>query len=215
MPVNEAFHPVPSIALALTEGDDVEVAAQVRCFVQDVLTAYLPQSIRILSIDGMDGVGKSTIGRALASHLGAAFIDVDDFLDTGRDCYFPAIRFQALKNAVSAAGRLVVSGCLMDSVLRRIGEQADFRIYIARTARMRGQEELEFVDERDLLLGGKSATELITEEEESAQRWAQAPEPYGGGDPTVPELAKELIRYHCEVSPHRTADLIIRLARIN
>lgn len=210
-----AFEPTPQIGMDLAEGKPTEIADQTRTFVRSALVPLLSPSTAVISIDGMDGAGKTTLGRELAAVFDAAFLDLDDFLDKERGRYFSALRFESLKSAIDAEARVVLAGCLMAAVLRKIERTPDFRIYVVRTARMRSQPDLEWVDERDILLEDTPADELIADLEESTRKWAHADPPFGGGDAKMPELPKELIRYHRQFTPHRTASLIVRLARVN
>jgi hypothetical protein len=210
-----AFGCTPQVGIDLASGNRAEIANQTKAFVRYSLLPILPPSATTISIDGMDGTGKTTLGRALATELDAAFFDLDDFLDTRKNRYFSALQFKTLSASVESELRVILAGCLMNAVLRQIEHPADFRIYVVRTARMRSQPGIEWVDERDILLDDRPAEDLITELEDRTRRWAHAPPPIGGGDSNVPELAKELIRYHREFVPHKTANLIIRLARVD
>jgi len=208
------FGSVPQLQMVLTEGGGSAISIDTQIFAREILSAVVPRSAQLISLDGVDGVGKSTLGRALASEIGAKFVDLDDFLEKHEDRYLSSLHFDELQPAMNQGG-VVLAGCLIEAVLSRLDRQSDFRIYVARTARMRSQPEMEWIDERDLLCGETPAEDLIAELEESARRWAQGPSPFGGGDGSIPEFQKELIRYHRDFAPHKRADIIVRVARMN
>src|SRR5205085_10926861 len=134
--------------------------------------------------------------------------------DGNRDLFLSALDYPALRQEISENGRVIVEGCAVLAALLKLELEPDFRIYVVRTVRMHAQPDMEWIDERDLLFGEKTADELIHEQEEQARRWAQAPSEFGGGGSgDLPNLVKELITYHCEFKPHRSADLIVKVVR--
>lgn len=202
------------LSLVLTSGDQTSIQASVDDFVSEELVKLLPASARLISIDGLDGVGKSTLARAVAERTAVMLIKLDDYLEQHQDRYLAALDIDALKREIATNERSVVEGCLVMDVLSKAGLTPDFSVYVARTSRMRAQPEMEWLDEHDLLVGAKTASEIIGELESQAQRWAQAPPEFGGGDVAALDgLTKELITYHERFAPQRHADLIVKLVR--
>jgi hypothetical protein len=190
MNTTNAFGSVPQVGMDLTEDSEQAIAQQTKAFALTQLEPLLPASATMVTIDGLDGAGKTTLGRELASLLGSSFLDLDDFLEKRRGQYFSALRFDALQTALDSALRVVLSGCLMETVLKKIQCSSDFKIYVVRTARMRSQPELEWIDERDILCSDIPAADLIADLEQNTRQWAHAPPPFGGGDSNLPELPR-------------------------
>lgn len=174
------------------------------------LPPLIPSSASIITFDGVDGIGKSPLAREVASELDAKAIDLDDFLKKHQGRFVDAINTEKLANAISAGvhakGRVVISGCLMGSVLRRLSLSSDFRIYLAKTSGLFSNPDAgDQFDEHELLCGDESADELTTREDSDAKR-------FGG---RLAGLRRELIHYHRSDKPHLNADLIIRMQRLS
>lgn len=208
---------IRQISCELFEVDGKSHELLVAEFVQCNLAALIPAGADLVTLDGFDGVGKSTIGKALAAQVGAALVGLDSFLNEDRGVFLEELRFDeiasAIDVAVQAGKRVVVEGCMVDEVLRRVGRRAGFRIYLMRISRTLGVE-FDSIDKYDELYGDKSAEELIAEEEETARKAAELPEWFGNSDGKVPSLDIELIRYHRQVRPHDTADVIVKIVRV-
>ncbi len=207
---------VPQIRMDVLRRNDLDAENQIQHFVKTELLPQIPKSARLISIDGFDGVGKSTLTKPLGEELGFQSVNLDDFLEKNQNCYFEALRYSELRDSIAEKPRLIVEGCLVQDVLSRLGVSPDYKIYVVRVRRMWAYPDEDWVDQRDVLIGDKCAEEIIKGEEDSLKRWVEkAPVEYGGGDDFhgLDELQKELIRYHKSVLPHRTADLIVKLAR--
>lgn len=199
------------IGLGETGGAD-----RVREFVASKLAPVVPVGAHIITIDGFDGVGKSRIAGYLAGELGLTMIGLDDFLEKQKGCFLEALKIDEILSKVTDTldvhGRIIVEGCLVESVLERIGTSPNFRIYIMQVTRMWSQPEMEWIKEHDALYSGKSADELVAKLEELATRAAQMPEKFGGGGVgELPNLERELIRYHAQWRPHDCADVIVKM----
>lgn len=202
------FAPLFEISLPKVESEQ-----EVLELVREHLLPILPARAPLISIDGLDGSGKSTIGRSIAALSGRSLIDLDEFLQKQQGQFLGALRFDDLRRAL-ADEPTVIEGCLVGAVLRRLTHEADFQIYVARTGRMRGDTRHEWCDEHELLFGTRTAAELIKEEEDQLKAFSETGF-FGmnSDDGELPALWKELITYHREFAPHRTADLIVKVER--
>lgn len=209
---------IRSIECEAFEQTEAENERRVREFVNHSLAREILASKSLVTVDGFNGAGKSTIGKFLAAHRGAKLVGLDSFLNEDRNAYLEELRLAEVAATIDAAlgaGKsVVVEGCMVDEVMLRLGRKADFRIYVMRISRSQGVE-FDSIDKYDELYGEKSAEELIAEMKEQAIRRMTAPEEFGGGgDGTVPGLCIELVRYHRSARPHDAADLIIKVVRV-
>lgn len=204
------------VSVEASDETDARAEASIAGWVRESLAPRTPADARLVSIDGWDGAGKTTIGGALAERLAAEFVDLDTHLDRDRNGYLEHLRVAELRAAIATgfegAGRAIVAGCMMDLALERIGRPADFRIYVMRISGMISNPDASWVKNRNVLYGDKSADELIAEEEESVRRWAEwERRPVPQGENALPELQRELIRYHKSRRPHDKAHLIVEV----
>lgn len=201
---------IPQLECDALEPFEPHARATVAAFVKCRLLAAIPVAARLVSIDGFNGIGKSTIAGFLAGELGSDRIGLDDYLTKNQGRYLDALRLEALAGAVAdaccAGRRLVLEGCLIDLVRERIGAETGFRIYVLRWRRMASNPEaLDEAEEHDVLYGERATEELIAEGEADAAR-------FGG---TMGAIDRELIRYPRRCEPHRKADLIVKMVRLS
>ena len=205
---------IPQVRTDLAQDNDPNIADHIRHFIKTELIPRIPESACLISVDGFDGVGKSTLTQMLADELGFQSIHLDDFLEKEQNCYFEALRFSQLQDSVAEKTRVIVEGCLVQAVLSRLGISADYKIYAVRVSGMTAYPDKDLAIENRVLIGDKSAEEIIADEERESRDLDSMPGEFeGGGDfHGLRGLRKELIRYHESVLPHRTADLIVKIA---
>ena len=211
---------IPHVSFDLIESGEPDIEGHTAKFVTDKLVPLVPEKVSIITFDGFDGVGKSSLARHLAASLKLPVIDLDDFLEEHQDCFLEALKFtdlsRAITNALFSHRKVIVAGCLVETALERTGNSPDFLFYVMRTARMLSRPDIESIDEFDTLYGEKSADQLIADLEEMMEGWTRMPEEFGGGGSgDIPNLERELIRYHRERRPHDKADLIVKITRLS
>jgi len=209
---------IPQVSCDEVGSDGRESNEQIARFVRAELAPLVPEASRIITFDGFDGVGKSTLARHLAALLKLPLIQLDDFLVRNQDRFLEAIDFPRftieISTALKSAGRVVVEGCLVEAALDRINRASDFRFYVMRTNRMHANPRDEWTDEYDVLYGDESTEELIGNLEHTARQWAHQPKELGGGgDGKLPPLERELIYYHRNKLPREHANAIIKIVR--
>jgi hypothetical protein len=187
---------------------------EVSSLVAEHVLPALPKRSHLISVDGLDGSGKSTIGRAIAGLSERFLIEVDEFLQKQQGQFLDALRLDDLNTALIADEPSVIEGCLVEAVLQKLERQADFRIYVARTGQMTADPQHEWCDEYELLIGSKAASELLKDEERELKAFCESGL-FGvdSNDRELPGLRRELITYHREFEPHKTADLIVKVVR--
>jgi len=163
----------------------------------------------LITVDGMDGSGKSHLARKLAKKLSTRHVEIDNFLNQKRGGFLDHIRYTELADTLQrddGGATFVVEGCCILEVMRRVEGVPDLKIYLKH--KRVGQWACDFLakyeNAEDAIAGETEAIrnfkELFSKLEESdAQEQSPA---------ALPPLRKELIDYHFEYLPHEKADLI-------
>src|SRR5690606_4924513 len=76
--------------------------------------------IGIISVDGVDGVGKSTLAQRLAAELDLPYVEVDEFVQPEQGGYVDYVGYDLLKVVVEPYGLgMVIEGICIKHVLSR------------------------------------------------------------------------------------------------
>lgn len=145
----------------------------------------------IISVDGNTGSGKTTLAKRLAQGLCCKHIKLDDFLERNGRPYLEQLRLDDLRlrleEALTAELLVVLDGVLMDCVLERLDAVAVKRVYVKAVFSGR------WLDENELCDSTHDSDDPIR------QPGARIP---------VPPLIEDIIRYHHERRPDKTADYV-------
>jgi uridine kinase len=91
----------------------------------------------IVTIDGRDGAGKTTLGRYLAWHFNVTLIETDLFLIPTRD-YLIHLDDQInriIERRITWPLPVIVEGVAILQLMKRIGRVPDFKIYVTNPKR--------------------------------------------------------------------------------
>jgi hypothetical protein len=159
------------------------------------VAAELAGATRI-GVDGIDGSGKSTLGKRLGDLMGLAVLGLDEFLEREQGGFVEHIRYKDLRARVSNEPKFVIEGVCLREVLDRAHIAVDKHIYVKRYAHGI------WADERELDLN-EPLEEFLEQERELTSRIAGEKIEHLG-------LGEEIIRYHFHRRPFRTADVIFK-----
>ncbi len=86
----------------------------------------------IVTIDGRDGVGKTTLGRYLAWYFNVSLIETDLFLIPALDhfIYLDDQINRIIERRVTSPLPVIVEGVAMLELMKRINRVPDFRLYV-------------------------------------------------------------------------------------
>jgi hypothetical protein len=162
----------------------------------------------VIGIDGVQGVGKSTLAKNVAAQLGCKLLSLDGFLVPKQDCYVDAIRFDELRAAFGAAtnsgGLVIIEGICLLSVLDRIGVRPDLLIYLKRRS-----DSGRWLDESNLAWEGEEEA-LVSRITEQTLRMRRAMAGrFGRTTDLPPSLRLEVAKYHFRYRPSEKADVTV------
>ena len=150
----------------------------------------------LISLDGLPGSGKTTLGRRLASPLQGVHIVLDDCLVRNQGTYVDHLRLDDLRDAIASARRqakiAILDGICMEKVCEGLGVVPDRRVYLRRLD-SRGDWM-----EGEIFVSGAGVNQALQHEEALANMMGS----------TLPELQREVIEYHFAYAPHENADYV-------
>lgn len=158
----------------------------------------------LIGFDGLDGVGKSTLAREMAKHLGGSVISLDDYLVKKQNGYVLYIRHDELKAALLASrSPILIEGVCLLAVACRCGFDVDLLVYVRRRSRNNG-----IWHERELCMAELPADELKQRERVLREAFSTAEKPDRVSDDDYLGLTAELIDYHAQWRPVQHAELV-------
>jgi hypothetical protein len=178
----------------------------------DEIKGLMPDRPKVcIGIDGMDGVGKTSLARELAALLGATVISLDDHVERKRGEYVSWIRCQEVTAAMRATGGnvVIVDGVCLRAVAERCGFAVDVHVYVKLVSKDSG-----LWHDADICLAEAPVEDLKQHERELRRSGAVLS---GREDVEQAEsetgLRDELIDYHAKWSPLEKADAICTTIR--
>jgi hypothetical protein len=166
---------------------------------------------QLISIDGVDGSGKSYLSEFLVKEKGYSYIDIDaDYLIPNDGKYIEFIRYSVLKADVikllSSKRIIVIDGICILKILENIDLEPDIKVYV---------KKLIFGEWRDGRLFDYSCKieDVLAVKRKEAQEFENNAAFIEGREPAIlnnseENMQDEIIRYHFAYQPENNADII-------
>ncbi|WP_321947862.1 shikimate kinase [Paraburkholderia sp. J10-1] len=156
--------------------------------VGELAEALRPVAGGLITFDGCDGAGKTTLALKLSEALGHEVVDVDKHLNRQMGEYVKAIRLSELASDVESAFArspvVLLSGICMRQVLVAINRIATVAVYVQRNTPMGLAGDSDFIDVESGLEASKDVLSFFT------------------------ELDREVYAYHRAYRPRENADIV-------
>ena len=185
--------PLEIMSFSLT--DESTIIQRVQTLVRSLMTQGRP--IRI-SIDGIDGSGKTTLADKLAKNLGGKVISFDKYLIPHKGIYLSYIRYAELSSDLAifeeeATSVIILEGLCLLSVLERLSIEPEISVYIRR------------VDTDGIWLD-----EIFNSEDNDVNDVLRRLDKIENrrNKPGIADKDRELARYHIEKKPITDADFV-------
>jgi hypothetical protein len=167
----------------------------------EVTRRVTDRKIRVIGIDGLDGVGKTFIAEKIAEQLNAGLVSLDDYLQKERETYVAHINCAEIRAVMNdSIMPIVVEGVCLRAAAAHCGIPVDFYIYV-RMINSSGRW-----NDEDICLCCELPEVLKASEREFGQLADQLL--FSGNSDGNAGLRDELIDYHCQYSPVPKADLV-------
>lgn len=164
----------------------------------------------VISIDGVNGSGKSYLSSFLSKKNGYSYIDIDgDYLIPNKGKYIDFIRYHELKAKITSLLTvnkiIVVDGICILKVLNRIGFNSDIKIYVKKL-------RLDLWRDGDLFDYHRNIADVLSEKRASLEDFENVSAYIEGRSPEIndseEDMFHEIIRYHFEYEPDINADIV-------
>lgn len=150
------------------------------------------KSPRIISIDGVDGVGKSTLACKFSEELSLPHVDIDTFVQEQQGGYIDHLDYdrlsESIRQAIIANQVIILEGICVQQVLKKLSLDSDTKVYVKAI-----ENNGFWMDQIRFFHPDKSANEIIAERK--AKRFSLG-------------HVEDIIRYHYTFKPHENADYI-------
>jgi hypothetical protein len=174
----------------------------------DSIDKYIPQSAKLVGIDGVDGVGKTPLAKALALRENGTVLSLDDYLIKHREEYVNSLKPNLVQDLEALSGFVVVEGVCLQAVAKKFSLFFDFIIYLKKT-------HLGIWADEDKCDFESSPEKVIKKDEDDLfifcewERYSKGLPPPNRAEIKLSGLRKELIYYHYEFKPHVNSHLIL------
>jgi len=159
------------------------------------------RSVRIISVDGVDGSGKSYLAKFLSHSSKYSYIDIDgEYLIPNNGKFIEFINYKKLKSDINcflASGYiLVIDGICATKILKNIGLEADVKIYIKKTIAGEWRDGKLFCYSRKIGDVIDERRKMLQESEiDEANIEGRVPEIFSFSEENMKD---EILRYHFE-----------------
>jgi len=169
----------------------VNIFADERALIKCIETFSLKSPI-IVSVDGVDGVGKTTLACNIAKKMNFPCIEIDTFVQEQQGGFIDHIDYnrlsETIKQAIITNHLIILEGICVLQVLQKLGLNSYAKVYV-KVINNYGF----WMDQIRLFPPDKSADEMIAERKAKGFLLGHV---------------EDIIRYHYTFKPHENADYI-------
>jgi len=117
----------------------------------------------IVTIDGRDGVGKTTLGRYLAWHFNVTLVETDLFVIPTKThpIYLDDQVNRIIERRLSMSRPIIVEGVLVLALMSRLSRKPDFSIYVNSSARSRSRAMRRRLSEYEAAFNPSESANLV------------------------------------------------------
>ena len=178
------------------------MSSTVATTLEEVLAAIDGRDWALLAIDGIDGAGKSTLGRSIGLETGASVVHLDDFLEKGQGTFLNALRYSEIARALDSSRPAIVEGVCVLEVLAGLNRTPDVLIYVRRMHRGLWN------DEHELDVAGDLDSHLDHLEADLKQFVAATNGSTAAEVASIGRPRREIITYHYRYRCWERADVV-------
>ena len=150
----------------------------------------------VIAIDGVLGVGKSTLSRRLAKRLGCSVVHLDKHLRKRRGTFFTALRIGQISRAMTQGSSIsIIEGVCALQVLEKLNVSPTAIVYVKRMKNGIWRDEEATIPTTSL---SQHLEKLRNERNEIAQSLQETPA-------SGPSLTEEVVTYHANYFPQLKA----------
>jgi cytidylate kinase len=186
------------------------------CSVKDVINSVEnildTRNVRIISVDGVDGSGKSYLANALSQPSKYSYVDIDgEYLISNNGKFIEFVNYEKLKSDIDnylSSGSIAVVDCIcITKVLNNIDLNADVKIYVKKIMAGEWRDGKQFDYSRNI-------EDVLCEKRQLAQEDENDEAIIEGREPKILNFSEEnmkdeIVRYHFQYQPENNADIIL------
>jgi len=171
------------------------------------------EAIKIISVDGINGSGKTYISKILCNRLGMVYFDVDElYMEKNKGRYIDFVKYQNLKDDISkfvSNGKTVLidAVCVLQ-ILDNINANSDLKIYVKRLQYWNywfDGEKFDYTRSIDKVIQqDKKELEIFSELENKIEKKNKNPRI----EYSTNSLFHDILRYHFKYKPDINSDII-------
>ena len=179
------------------------------------INSKFAEEVRIISVDGWTGAGKTTLTNSITGIEDLEIIEFDKFFEKNAGLYLEVFNFDGLEDTITKAlesnKKLLLDGICMNEILNEISIESDYKVYIKELGVLEDWYYEKYLDET------KSIEEIFTEDDKELETdiFENSEASSESKPKEVDELSKQrkgvfydLVRYHREYKPQENSDLI-------
>ncbi len=167
-------------------------------------------NMKIIGIDGLDGIGKTPLAKLLGAKLDAKIVSLDSYLEKNQNKYTNALNERLINDINNSTGITIIEGVCLLAAAKRFGFELDCLVYLKRM-------HLGIWVDEDICEFSETSDEIISKEEDKIfifKEWNSNTKnlsPPNREDVKLSGLRCELIHYHDKYQPHNNAHLVLEL----